>query len=264
MYSTEPAGRPNVVALTFVPAVLGMFAALGWLVARISVRWGASESFLRLAPVAGLGAGGVAYYGVLSLLGPGPYHWYYVPPTTSLSMVLVIAFGAWLAWARERSNWRPVVPALALGLVGLLALGTLARDVKQGLPWRSPVISTNFATASYYARVGEGLRARIGSGTVRNSGEIGTVAFYCNCAIIDVFSHRSEFVPIAEDRIAKAGGLERLLLDLNYLWLDRNQKPLPIDYQLRYTPGPGSGRDVWQVWSQWDGVGHVTLTRLVK
>ena len=210
-----------------------------------------------------MGAGGVAYYGVLSLLGPGPYHWYYVPPTTSLSMVLVIAFGAWLAWARERSNWRPVVPALALGLVGLLALGTLARDVKQGLAVAVTGDLHQLRDRELLRAGRRGLRARIGSGTVRNSGEIGTVAF-CNCEIIDVFSHRSEFVPIAEDRIAKAGGLERLLLDLNYLWLDRNQKPLPIDYQLRYTPGPGSGRDVWQVWSQWDGVGHVTLTRLVK
>jgi hypothetical protein len=65
-----------------------------------------------------------------------------------------------------------------------------------------------------------------------------------------------------EEVTASAGLVKEVLLDLNYLWLDRDADPRNSAYSLRYDVGPGSGPDVWQVSSIWRGVGHFTLERV--
>jgi hypothetical protein len=259
MYATGAPGRPNAVALTFAPAVLGLLALVGWAALRISSHSRMSDAFRRLGPAAGLGAGGVAYYLVLSAIRPGPFHWYYVPPATSLSIFLAIALGAWLTRERSRPGGRALVPVAALGVMALLALGTALKDLKQGVPWRSPMFTTNWAVARDYARIGRALRGQAGSATVESHGEIGTLAYYCECEIVDVYSHRGELVPLVDDQLDNAGPLVRPILDLNYVWLDRHQKAPRLDYRLAYARGPASGPDVWQVRSRWLGVGHIRL-----
>jgi hypothetical protein len=243
MYATGLAGRPRTVELAFAPAALGVVALAVFARRR------------RFDPVFGLGAGAVAYYAVLSVLDPGPYHWYYVPPIVALSTVLAIAAGSWLT---ERGG-RALAPALAVGLTALLALGIVVRDVRQGVPWRSPILSTNYATADSYERVGKLVRGAVRGATVSSFGEIGTLAYYCDCRIVDVYSHRGEAIPLIDHQIAKADVL-RPLLDLNYLLLDRDRQPPRIQYRLGYAHGPAtSGGAVWPVWSRWLGPGHVRL-----
>src|SRR5205807_4770702 len=113
---------------------------------------------------------------------------------------LAIALGTWVSEERARPGRRAVAPVLAFGVVALLALGNTVRDVKQGVPWRSPIFSTNFATASDYARIGRALRARVAGATVASYGEIGTLAYYCECEIVDVYSHRGEAVQLINHR----------------------------------------------------------------
>jgi hypothetical protein len=256
MYYTE---RQIASALALLPAVLGLFALSGWLVARTSVRWTAADALPPLGPAAALGAGGVAYYAVYSVLGVPPYHWYYVAPIASLSMFLVIAVGVWMTHARERRQLRPAVPALGLGVAAVLAVGNLAVDVEQGVPWKSPVMFTNWATADDYARVARGLRDRVGTAAVESPGEIGTLAYHCECAITDEFSDRGYFVRRVNHDIATSGLARRALLRLNFVWLDRDQEPRPLSYRLVYAEGPAKGPDVWQVDSTWRGAGHFTL-----
>jgi hypothetical protein len=262
MYATGPAGHSNAVALAFAPMVLGLVALIAWSVLRRSSRWAASHTVRRLGPAAGLGAGGVAYYLALSVIRPGPYHWYYVPPIAALSVFLAVALGAWSARERGRPAGRPLAPVLGLAMVVLLALGSAVRDLKQGVPWRSPIFSTNFASAGDYARVGRALRARVDGATVASYGEIGTLAYYCECQIVDVYSHRGEAIQLIEHTLDTASPFARPILDLNYAWLDRREKPPRLAYALAYRRGPTSGRDVWQVQSRWTGVGHVRLIRL--
>jgi hypothetical protein len=264
MFSNVRGGEASAVALAFAPALLGAFLLIGYLMARTSVRWATSDSLPRLGPAAGLGAGGIAHYAAFSLIDPGPYHWYYVPTTTSLSMFLAIALGVWLRHARARPDWRPAVPALALGVAGLIVLGSVARDLRQGVPWRSPLISTNFANPSDYERIGKAVRARVGRATVAGPGEIGALAYYCECDMTDVYSDRGIALDLIKGRIGNAGLLSKQLLELNYELLDRDLKPRHNDYRLAYAPGPGSGRDVWQIQSRWQGVGHLSLIRLSK
>lgn len=150
-------------------------------------------------------------------------------------------------------------PLTALGAVALLLFGAVAVDVKQGVPWRSPVIFGNWASAQDYARVGRELKDRVGEATVRSPGEIGTLAYYCECSIVDPFSDRGYVTDMVKERIDEAGPVTSALLRLNYLWFDYSREPRPLDYRLLYERGPGGGRNTWQVYSAARGVGHFTL-----
>jgi hypothetical protein len=180
----------------------------------------------------------------------------------SLSMFLAIAVGVWLKHARGHARLRPAIPALVLGLMGLLTVVNLGRDVKQGVPWRVPAISTNYATADQYARVAISLKKRVGDATVKNVGEIGTLAYFCDCAIVEQFSDRGDVIPLIKQRTAEAGPLSRLLYDVNYLWLDRDQAPRRPNFLLRYIGGAGSGPNTWPLISPTRFPSHLTLTPL--
>src|SRR3954454_16132512 len=249
----------NGVTLAFLPAVLGLLALVTWVVVRAAVRWGPGAGPPRIGAAAALAGGGVAYYAVLSVFQVPPYHWYYVPPIIALSAFLVIAAGAWLRQAQARPRIRAAIPAGALALALLLALVALARDVGQGVPWRAPIVTTNFADASSYKRIGLALHDRLGSATVESAGEVGTLAYYCDCAISDLFSDRGLAVSMINERIRNSGPLQRLAYRLNFLWLDRKQKPRPSDYRLRSAHGPGPGADTYPLASRWLGTGRLTL-----
>ncbi len=261
-YSTGPVmyylGYPVTVLVTFVPALLGVVALAVWATARFAVRW---PEFPALGPVAALGAGGVLYFVVYSFIGVGPFHWYYVAPTTTAGSFAVAAFGVWLGQARERPALRTGPPLLALGVAGVLVLSAAAVDTARGLPWKSPVIFGNWASAQDYARVGKALGERLDGASVASPGEIGTLAYYCECAIIDEFSDRGHAKELVEKRIATANPLMSLALRVNYHWLDRSITPRKPDYRLLYGAGPATGPDSWQVYSAAKGVGHFTLTR---
>jgi hypothetical protein len=249
-------GKPATVLLAFAPALAGLFALAGWFGLRFGLRW---KEFPPFGPVAGLGAGGVAYYVVYSFIGVGPYHWYYVTPIVAMDTFAVAASGIWLTYARERPRVQPWAPVVALGLIGMLALSNVAIDGKQGVPWRSPVIFGNWASAHDYARVGQDLGKRLHGATVASPGEIGTLAYFCDCAILDEFSDRGQVATLVNKGIARSSQVTSIALRANYLWFDRSRRPRVADYRLEYGSGPASGPDTWQVYSAAKGVGHFTL-----
>ncbi|SFW83649.1 hypothetical protein SAMN04489730_5684 [Amycolatopsis australiensis] len=262
-FSTGPLmyylGWPVTVLVSFLPALLGVIALAGWAAARFGARW---PDFPALGPPAALGAGGILHYLAYSFLGVGPFHWYYVAPVTAAGTFGVAAFGVWYAQARQRRALRPGPPVLALGLTGAVLLSGAAVDVAQGVPWPSPVVFGNWASARDYASVGTQLGARLGGASVAGPGEIGTLAYFCDCVILDEFSDRGQAVGLVEKRIATAGPLMRLALRINYHWLDRSIPPRRADYRLVYGTGPATGPDSWQVQSAAKGVGHFTLSRV--
>ena len=256
--------RHWVTLATLVPAVVGLLALIGWAVGRAAVRWEAPARLPSVGPVVGLATGGVAYFCAYIVLQVPPFHWYYVPTTAPLAMSGVVAVGLWWRHAGQDARLRPVVPALTLGLVALTVAGSLVRAVAHGVPWRTPLITTNFASADEYAEVGVALRERIGDATVENRGEVGTIAYFCECPLVEGFSDRGRVMAYIDTRIEEAGPLNGLLYDLNYLWLDRDQEPRPHRYTLvhGFGPPPEPGPDSWALNSPWSGPGHVTLSRV--
>jgi hypothetical protein len=239
---------------SFALAALGAVALLGWLVVRRP---------RRLAPLAAIGVGAAAYYGAYSLLGVPPYQWYFVAPILGLSMFLVGAIGSLATVPFGQPGF---ARAFAAGVGALVVVATVGAagfvDVHHGTPWRTAAIFGNWATPAEYASIGVAVHQRIGDATVIAPPEIGTLAYYCECAMVDPFSDGGRTVPLVQRRINSAGTVGRALLRANYLWLDRSRRPRPAQYQLKWSSGPGSGPDVWRTWSPAVGIGHLTLLRL--
>ncbi len=242
--------------LAFTPALLG---GVGLVIVATASLLGRRVLDPPLVPVAALGAGGIVYYGVYSLLGVPPYQWYYCPVMAALAICL-----AMLLAARVRSPATSAARKLAVigqALPGAIALAQAVVVVEHDLPWRrEPVIFGNWATPADYARVGTGMGERVGAATVTSPGEIGTLAYFCECAIVDSFSDRGRVVPLVEERMAEAGPVARLALKLNYWHLDHDLQPRPADYSLVWRqPGPAPDPDSWDVSSSATGAGHLRL-----
>jgi hypothetical protein len=115
---------------------------------------------------------------------------------------------------------------------------------------------TNWATPAQYADIGRDLAGR---GTVIASpGEIGTLAFFCRCDIVDVFSDRGALAPLITQREDEAGPVMRTLLQLNFTNRGDVGPPAKPDAFLVYSPGPPPPGG-WGVSSYWLGPGSFHL-----
>jgi hypothetical protein len=80
-------------------------------------------------------------------------------------------------------------------------------------PWMLTTISGNWASPSEYAA----LAARVPPGTtVETFGEVGTVAYFCDCTVVDRFSDRAQVADLLRAKRATAGPVLRTLLAWNY------------------------------------------------
>jgi hypothetical protein len=246
---------PGAVAVTFVPAAAGLAMLLWWIGAR---GW---RRHARLVAPAALAAGGVAYYLAYAGLGLPPFHWYYTPPTIALGTAFVIGLGALCAGAP--ALLRGVrVSAVAVALTALFLAAKVAVDASDGVPWRTPLIATNWASPAQYARIGVDLRRRVHGAAVQGPGEVGTMAYFCDCAIVDNLSDRGRTTVLINDAMSPENShLKRFLLHVNYAWLDRKRQPRPAAYRMYWGSGPGSGPDSWPVYEVSKGPGHIQLVR---
>jgi hypothetical protein len=246
---------PGAAVVSFLPPALGVALLAWWIRAR---GW---RSMPSLVVPAGAAMAGLLYYGIYSALRLDPFHWYYIPPTAALTVFLVAGLGV-LSGRNSPASALPRVGSLTAALVLLLVIGRLVVDVGHGIPWRGPLISTNWASPTEYARIGRELRTRVRAATVAGPGEIGTLAYFCDCAIVDEFSDRGRAVPLINDALTPANNpAKRLLLKLNYRWLDKDEQGRAVTYFLRYSRGPAPVPGSWQVSTRWQGVGHLTLIR---
>ncbi|GAA0509008.1 hypothetical protein GCM10011581_18850 [Saccharopolyspora subtropica] len=233
---------PTAVVISLVPAVLGLVCLVGLCVLRLFRR------AARVWPWALIGLGAVAHYYVYTLMGVPPYHWYYGPSLIGLTVLLVGGVGL-------LASRRLVVPAVLAGCAVFGAQGWFA--LQHGLPWREAAITTNWATSADYARIGAELGRVVGTGTVASPGEIGALAYFCDCAIVDTFSDRGYLAAQLEKRLADASPLTRALLELNYRHFQPTE-PLRVDYVLRREPGPGPD-PLWRIGTTWAEPAHLAL-----
>lgn len=208
---------PLAVALSVLPAALGLVVLAVWSAVGTRRRAGSARV---LAVVWGLGA--LLHITVYLLLRPPPYHWYYGPAIGSLSMLAVLGIGM----CNRRLRWT--------GSTGGAVLVAATVVFLAARPWTVMPISTNWASATEYAA----LAARAPSGTtVEAFGEVGTVAYFCDCTVVDRLSDRAQVAEVLRVKRAAASPVVRTLLDWNYYRFKAGPSIRPV-YRFTFAEDP--------------------------
>ncbi|WP_017973216.1 hypothetical protein [Actinopolyspora halophila] len=249
-YTTYPAAT----AAALSAAVLGAVALPAWAITRSLRRAGARD----IHPWALMGIGGATHFYVYTLLGVPPYHWYYVPSMIGLSVFAAAVAGVVATTVTAK---RSALPLLATTVVLALGAGVVVNQARvvleTGTPWKHASITTNWAEPSDYARIGGMVGDIVGDGTVRSPGEIGTLAYFCECAVVDGLADRGYLAPEIRKRIDEAGPVTSSVLRANY----RNftpTEPREVDYVLHRVMGPGPD-PAWNIDSPWTEPAHLVL-----
>ncbi|MGQ0775910.1 MAG: hypothetical protein ACT4NY_16075 [Pseudonocardiales bacterium] len=268
-------GFPVMTVLSFVPAILGIVALLAWVGARLRKRfWVGTGPIVSQAngfhPVVLLGLGGILHYLAYSVLNAPLFHWYYSWSIISLTYLFALSAGA---LTRLRGSTAHEVaslevgslvrhrPALAVGVAtALIAVAQVGYIIQHGVPWTQAAYNGNAATPAEYAAVGLGIQPLVGDRPVRSPGEIGTIAYFCDCEILDEFSDRGLVESILDRRKQHHGPLGRFLLDMNFHFRDNNLKPTQADYAIVYVKEKPTDGHYWPTTGpSWIGNGYDVL-----
>jgi hypothetical protein len=175
-----------------------------------------------LRPFALLALGGALYHGTYVLLNVPPYHWYYGPGITTATVFLC-------AWASGRR--------LAVGGVLALVAASVVAYAAAGLPREFAPLTSNYASTAKYAEIGRDLRTLAGGRVVGSAGEIGVLAYTCECAIVDVFADRG-LLPAAIEARGAGSRWVRAALRVDYAFFDFDVRPRTPELVLRRLPSP--------------------------
>lgn len=249
------ANYPTPTVLSFLPAALGLLAAIIWLVLRVVRR---SEGLRKLDRLAALPLAGALYYLAYTLLGVPPYHWYYGPALiwTTVYLAAVIA-----------ALWPPTITPVVIRLAGAavaiaLVVVSVGDYASSGLPRDQAQITTNWASPKDYAQIGIAVGRIAGARTVASFGEIGAIAYFCDCSMIDEFSDPGAAAALVNQQIDQMTGLSQRLIRWNFHYLDRNARPVVAQLALVYGAAPVPGAlGFWPTTSAWRGPAYVSLVQ---
>ncbi|NUR62509.1 MAG: hypothetical protein HOV87_28205 [Catenulispora sp.] len=202
------------------------------------------------SPFALLALAGIVHWGVFSLLGVAPYHWYYAP--------LIATLGSWVS-ACVAAVWHRR-PLPAAGLAVAFTAPVLVFLVTLGTSWQVMPITTNWGLPGQYRAIGTAVGRTVGAAGVATPGEVGTIAYYCDCQISDSFSDRALVLPMIEQ--ARFGsGLAARLWRLNYARAPHRLEPVPTVYQMSTGSTAAGHTAAWPVFSPWNPgvVAFITL-----
>jgi hypothetical protein len=105
----------------------------------------------------------------------------------------------------------------ALGAVSLVLLAAAGYDIVRGVPWETPPIDTNWATRAEYQQVAEDISTMAPGATVVSPSEVGVLAYFCDCEIVDFISDPGRTERDIAAHTQQSGPLMRQLLKLNYI-----------------------------------------------
>jgi hypothetical protein len=231
---------PAAITISLAAAVLG----LCWAVPALARR-DAPAPWRR--PLLALGLAAVAHFATLALAAPAPFHWYY-GPSVGLATVM---FGGLCS----RPLAAPIRAGLSAALLCCFAAG-LAFDLAWGMPWRAAPVSTNWATSAEYMKIGEQLGPDLKGAAVRSPGEVGELAYFCNCDIVDAFADRGRFMVKLANLERRGGALRHLFVRFDYLFADRHQRPQRAPYDLNVVVQSRPGVPHWIIGTPWTEAGR--------
>jgi len=240
---------PSVVTGLLVVGIAGALAALTW-------PWWGRYDRTATSVVPALAVAGAAYFGLMWRLEVPPFFWYYAPTLAALTLTATIGL-ATLTTIR----FGPEVRAAAATVGGALLVLTLVpwwNGATSHAPLREMPIHGNWAHPSEYAEIGRELHAIVGNAPVHSPGEVGALAYFCECTIVDRFSDRAKLTGAIDEARD-----DSWLYSLNYAGLDTDQLDrIKPRYWLDWRPGPDPSGRGWNTTGIAGGVrahGHLVL-----
>lgn len=262
---------PGMTVLSFLPAILGIVILSSWTGCWLRSRFqtGAGpipDRVNRFKPVVLLGLGGVLHYLVYSVLNAPLFHWYFSWSIISLTYLFALSVGALAGFHEpavgEVAGLARHQPGLAVaGMVAaLIAVAQVGYNAQQGIPWTHAAYNGNAATPAEYAAVGRGIQPLVGDHPVRSPGEVGTIAYFCDCEVLDELSDRGIVVSLLDQQKQHQSQLSRFVLDINFYFLDKDIKPTPVDYAIVYAKQQPANGPYWPTTGpSWIGNGYDVL-----
>jgi hypothetical protein len=200
-------------------------------------------------------AGGYAllHYSAYSLLKVPPYHWYY----TSEIMAATVCGTMTLSRIREAWTGAGARPYWLFALIVIYPAWLAWYCAQTGLPLREAPIHTNSASAAQYREIALRVRNLTNEqDTVLVTGEVGTLAYYSDRHLIEVFAERRQARGLI-DALRQAKGLRGALARFNFMWLRLDSAPIemPAAFLFREPePPPASAQRygiLWRLNSRW-------------
>ncbi len=207
------------------------------------------------------------YFAAYVALGVPPYHWYFVPVVIPWSILGVLGLTS-LVQRSSAYRHQPVrIVLYALPCIVALA-GIRYFTDGRSLPLLQSPIHTNWATHNKYREIGRWLRDNVDAqANIELWGEIGTVAYYSERRVVDVFSCRLQNRNVLR-QIRTLRGVRRLLADVNFRWLRADTACTPSTHKLvmyNYEPSamdlPRNIIKQWVISTDWVAIGRVALAR---
>jgi hypothetical protein len=213
------------IAVLVVGAV-GLLAALTW------PAWRQRCMAAGSSVVPALAVAGSAYFGLIWALDIPPFLWYYGPTLAALTLTAAIGLATF-----SSTHFRVYVRAAAVTVgVVLIVMTLIPWEIRTSahVPLREMPIHANWARPAEYAEVGRELGDIVGDTPVHGPGEVGTLAYFCECTIVDRFTDRA----VLADKIEQARA-DSAFFRLNYSGLNLSTlKPITPGYWLVWQRGP--------------------------
>ncbi|ONI71071.1 hypothetical protein ALI144C_51960 [Actinosynnema sp. ALI-1.44] len=240
---------PAATVLSVLPAVLGVLAALIWVALRLFRPGDRVRQLDRVAPLA---LAGVLHFVAYCMLGVAPFHWYYGPSIICTTIFLAAAVAA-AATPAQQSKVALHPRSGPLAAVVLLAVACIGYYGLRGLPSRFAPIQTNWAAPEQYAQIGSTVGIIAGDRVVASTGEVGAQAYFCDCALSDLFSNPAAAAGMLPPVLARSGPIGRTLLDWNFHNFDWAPTGMKNELILKHlkTP-PDNAIAVWAVDTSWN------------
>ena len=205
------------------------------------------------------------YFVAYVVLGVPPYHWYFVPVVIPWSVLGVLGL---TSLVHKRGFDYQLTRIGVYTLPCIIALAGILSFTNSSFPLVQSPIHTNWATHNTYREIGLWLRDNVDAKTnIQLRGEIGTVAYYSERRLVDVFSCRLNNKDILK-QIEALHGARRLLARANFLWLRTDTACTPFTYELvmyNYDSSvealPPNVMKQWQISTDWVRKGKVVMAQ---
>jgi hypothetical protein len=247
---------PVAAGLTVLSGAVGL-VALGFVAWHAVRRRGLATSPASQVIVA-FGLGGCANAAVFAYFATPPAHWYYGPVVAGLNLCAVVV----ALIAVQRLQLRGVSSALAFGAVALIVLAEVGADIAHGLPWETAPMRTNWASTREYQRIAEDISKREPGAVIVSPAEVGTLAYFCDCQIVDYLSDPGRTEQFIALRARQTGPFTRGLLGLNYLH-HRASVPMAAHGRLVWEKARPNGAGQWPATYSTSGKPRLNRMRLI-